>query len=186
MIKILIVDDDKGMVETCAKLFLRQGFSTVKAYSGEEAIEKIKIEQDVKIIITDIRMGQMNGFELLKKIKEHSPAIEVIMMTGYGTIQDAVTAIKMGASDYIIKPFTKDQIMICINRLFKIMKLETDVAHLQSQLNSKYSIENIIGESKLMKNVFDRIRASASVDCPVLILGETGVGKNLLQEQYII
>ena len=92
----------------------------------------------------------------------------------------------MGASDYIIKPFTKDQIMICINRLFKIMKLETDVAHLQSQLNSKYSIENIIGESKLMKNVFDRIRASASVDCPVLILGETGVGKNLLQEQYII
>jgi DNA-binding NtrC family response regulator len=178
--KILIVDDDAGMAETCAKLFRRQGLLPILAHSGQEALTRLEAEPGIEIVLTDLIMPDMSGVEVLQAIKQRDPAIEVVIMTGYGTIQNAVQAMKLGASDYITKPFDKVEILTIIEKFLTIKDLQEEVRSLRTQVREGYGIDALVGVSKAMQEVFQKIRAAAGVDSPVLIVGETGTGKELV------
>jgi DNA-binding NtrC family response regulator len=125
-------------------------------------------------------MPGLSGVELLQAAKRINPALEVIIMTGYGTIHNAVQAMKLGASDYITKPFDKEEILAAVEKILTIKDLQEEVRSLRTQLRDRYGIEQLIGQSKPMREVFERIRAVAGVESPVLIIGETGTGKELV------
>jgi DNA-binding NtrC family response regulator len=177
---ILIVDDDTGMAETCAKLFRRQGLIPLLARSGHEAMAQLEGEPQIDIVLTDLIMPDMSGVELLQAVKQRDPTIEVIIMTGYGTIPNAVQAMKLGASDYITKPFDKAEILAIVEKILTIKDLQEEVRTLRAQLHESYGIDDLLGRSRQMQEVFQRIRTAAGVDTPVLIVGETGTGKELV------
>jgi DNA-binding NtrC family response regulator len=178
--KILIVDDDPGMAETCAKLFRRQGLIPLLAKSGKDALAHLESDPSIEIVLTDLIMPDLSGVELLQVVKRHDPRVEVIIMTGYGTIANAVEAMKLGAADYITKPFDKTEILAVIEKILTIMDLREEVRTLRAQLKQRYGIEELVGQSKPMRAVFEKIGAAAAADCPVLIVGETGTGKELV------
>jgi len=179
--KILIVEDDRVMGETLAKLFGRAGYYATYVSSGKSALGLLEEEPNYAIVITDLVMPEIDGLELLRRIKEKHPGIEVIVMTGYGTIKTAVDAIKQGAFDYITKPFNKDEILEVVSKIFKMKELEQKVSKLEAELSSyrgkKYPI---VGRSKPLLSVLDKARAAAQTDVPVLITGESGTGKELV------
>lgn len=179
-IKILIVEDDKEMADSCRRLFKRSGIATAIAYSGLDAINMIGKDNGIDIVLADLRMPEMDGITLLKRIKKQDPSIEVIIMTGYGTISNAVQAIKLGASDYITKPFNKDELINAVNKIIEKRCLRKQVLSLRSELQQRYTFENIIGKSKGMINVYESIKAAAQNDSSVLIAGESGTGKELV------
>ncbi|MBI3327609.1 MAG: sigma-54-dependent Fis family transcriptional regulator [Nitrospinae bacterium] len=178
--KILIVDDDVGMAETCAKLFRRQGWVPLVAQSGQGALTQLEAEPEIELILTDLLMPDLSGVELLQAVKRRDPTLEVIIMTGYGTINNAVEAMKLGASDYITKPFDKEEILAAIEKILTIKDLQEEVRTLRAQLKDRYGIEHLVGQSKPMREAFEKIRAVAGVESPVLIVGETGTGKELV------
>ncbi|MGR3219331.1 MAG: sigma-54-dependent transcriptional regulator [Candidatus Anammoxibacter sp.] len=179
-IKILIVEDDKDMADSCKRLFKRSGIVTEVAYTGLEAVEVIKKKNEIDIVLTDLKMPEMDGIELLKRIKKLKPSIEVIVMTGYGTIHNAVNAIKLGASDYITKPFNKDELINAVNKIVEKNCLKNQVLSLRSELEQKYNFKNLIGKSKEMVKVYEMIKAASRNDSSILIIGESGTGKELV------
>jgi two-component system response regulator HydG len=178
--KIVIVDDDAGMVETCAKLFRRQGWHPVPARSAQEALACLEAHPEVAIVLADLIMPDLSGVELLQEVKRRHAGVDVIIMTGYGTIPNAVQAMKLGAADYLTKPFDKAEILAIVERLLTIRELRAEVQVLRAQLKARYGIEDLVGRSRPMQEVFQRLRAAAGVDAPVLIVGETGTGKELV------
>ncbi|MBI4640350.1 MAG: sigma-54-dependent Fis family transcriptional regulator, partial [Candidatus Tectomicrobia bacterium] len=178
--KILIVEDDPDMADSCQKLFRRAGFAAEVVSSGTEALRAVERDNSVRIILTDLRMPEMDGVELLQRAKKHDPSLDVLIMTGYGTIQSAVQAIKIGATDYITKPFDKDELLQAVKKIVKMQKLQQEVSRLRSELQTKYRFDNIIGQSQKMKEVFEKMAAAAENDFPVLITGESGTGKELV------
>ena len=178
--KILVVDDDVGMAETCAKLFRRQGWVPLVAHSGRDGLARLQGDPAVEIMLTDLVMPDLSGVELLQAAKQRDPSLQVIIMTGYGTIPNAVQAMKLGAAEYITKPFDKDEILAAIEKLLTIKDLQEEVRTLRAQLTDRYGIEQLVGQSKPMRGVFEKIRAVAAVDSPVLIVGDTGTGKELV------
>ncbi len=179
-IKILVVEDDPEMGDTCVKLFRHHGMTPVLVSSGRAALEAIQRDSSIRIVLTDLKMPEMDGVELLQKIKEFDAEIEVIIMTGYGTIQNAVQALKLGAADYITKPFDSVELLRSVEKIMNLLNLQREVSDLRRELASKYGYGNIIGQSKQMRQVFERARAAAQVDSPVLIYGESGTGKELV------
>ncbi|MFQ5603975.1 MAG: sigma-54-dependent transcriptional regulator [bacterium] len=178
--KILIVEDDRDMADNCFKLFKRNKFDALVAYSAQEALDILSRNGPVSIVLTDLKMPVMDGIELLKRIKQQSPETDVIVMTGYGTIQNAVQAIKIGASDYITKPFNKDELLHVIKKIIESRQLRGEVAQLRTQLKEKYGFDNIIGKSKQMLDIFTQGLHAARSDSSVLIIGESGTGKELI------
>ena len=177
--KILVVDDDSLMKEFLSETLSRSNFSVETASTGDEALKKIK-EKEYDVILSDIRMPQMSGLELLKATKEFSPAAKVMLMTAYGTIENAVEAMKLGAFDYITKPFSADDIEVKIMRALEYKRLEWENRLLRQEVARKYQFENIVGKSPQMKKVFDLVEAVADSRSSVLITGETGTGKELV------
>lgn len=177
---VLVVDDDQEFVSAVKELLLRNNYNVVTAYSGKEALEKAQEIPDIKIALLDLVMPLMDGFTLLDKLKELMPELKVIIVTGQGTVQVAVDAIKRGATDFITKPFDKDILLSKLDVVRKTQQLEHKVGTLKELLSDKYGFENIISSSKIMKTVFERASAAAHSNAPVFIVGETGTGKELL------
>lgn len=178
--KILIVEDDADMAETCRRLFRRAGLEAEAVYDGESAIERLRADTAFTIVLTDLRMPGMDGTEVLKKAKEIRPDIDVIMMTGYGTIQNAIQAMKIGASDYITKPFDREELLRAVRQILEQKRLRQEVAQLRSELRElkkSYGSYHLVGRGPAMQRVFELIRAASSHESPVLIVGETGTGK---------
>lgn len=178
--KVLVVDDDKEYVEAVKELLLRNGYDVVTAYSGKEALERASEDGRVGLVLLDLVMPLMDGFTLLEKLQEIIPETTIIMVTGQGTVQTAVEAIKRGAKDFITKPFDKDILLNKLDMVRKAEELEDKVSTLNVLLSEKYGFDNIISGSKLMKSVFERASAAAHSNAPVFIVGETGTGKELL------
>lgn len=178
--KILVVDDDPEFVEAVKELLERSGYGVITAYSGKEAIAKAGETQGVNLALLDLVMPMMDGFTLLEKLKEVSPELAVIIVTGQGTVQTAVEAIKRGASDFITKPFDKDILLKKLEVLRKKHELEGKVGELKQLISDKFGFDNIISSSKMMRSVFEKATAAARSNAPVFIVGPTGTGKELM------
>ncbi len=177
--KILVIDDEENIGRTIELIFAKENFDVTLAFNGETAISLLK-ENYFDVIISDIRLPDISGMEILKTSKNLYPEVPVIMITAYASTSVAVEAMKLGAEDYIIKPFDIDELRIIVKRAYEKRKLEIENKKLQRLIEEKYSFENIVGKSKIMKNIFLLIEKIAPIDTTVLITGESGTGKDLI------
>jgi DNA-binding NtrC family response regulator len=177
--KILIVDDEEIVLKSCRKILGSDKYDIFTALSGREAIDLLA-KEPIDVVITDIKMPGMDGMELLNRIKKDNPDILVIMITGYSTVQSAVQAMKLGAFDYIPKPFTPDEVQVVVEKALEKKSLVHENIYLRKELEAKYGFENIIGSSPKMQEVYRLIRKVAPTDSTVLIRGDSGTGKELV------
>lgn len=176
--KILVVDDEKSMREVLEIFLKGEGYDVVVADGGESAIESIR--KDIfDLVITDLKMPKVSGFDLLKVINDISPNTIVVIITAFGTAESAVEAMKLGAFDYIQKPFKMNDIRLIVKNALGKQRLQKDVLILKEQLKSP-SLENIIGKSPAMLELFSVISKFARSNANVLITGESGTGKELV------
>ena len=181
MKKILIVDDHKGTTEAVKKIVEENQHEPQVAFDSEQAFELYKTSP-IDLIITDIKLPGKSGLELLKQVHEIDPDVPVIVITAFGTIQNAVEAMKLGAFDYIAKPFTVEEIELKIKKAFRRSKSPAEVQTPESNqtAESQSPYPEIIGQSKKMQAVFEVIGKAAAANSPVLILGESGTGKEII------
>ena len=178
-ISIMIVDDEPIVRESFLHWFERLGYRVETAASGFEALEKLK-QFGFDVLFVDIKMPGMNGIELLGKVKEEYPDTIVIIITAYGSIDTAVEAMKEGAADYLLKPFKPEQLSLVMEKVFNQKKLITEYEYLKGRLDKISRFDNIIGQSSAMQKIFDLIQEVAQSDSSILIVGETGTGKELI------
>jgi two-component system NtrC family response regulator len=176
---VLIVDDEKNYPPIIAAILQDEGYETLTANSGPEALEILK-QSDVDLILTDYKMPGMNGIELLEWVKGEDPDLPVIMMTAHGTVEKAVEAMQKGAYSYILKPFDNDRLVLWVSKANSVYRVIKENRQLRTAVESQYRFGNIIGKSKSMEDVYDRIRKVAPTPATVLIQGESGTGKELV------
>jgi len=178
MEKILIIDDEKSIVDLLTVVFKKEGYSVKSSLSAPKAIELID-KEDFSLILSDIKLPQMSGMDILKYVKERKPEIPVIMITAFGTLKQAVEAFKMGAVDYVVKPFDMGELKLVVAQGLEKRKLQEENVLLKQELKDKYSFANMIGKSKKMTAIYDLIEKIADSDSTVLISGESGTGKEV-------
>jgi len=176
--KILIIDDEVSICNGCKMILSENGYDVDISLSGREGLEKI-INNSFDLVLLDIRLPDMNGIDILKKIKIKNKDTCVIIMTGYGTIVNAVDAMKNGAFDFITKPFNEKELSKSVLKALENKKLVQENIALKKQLYDKFSFDNIIGEDPLIVEVFNKIKRVAPLDSTVLLEGESGTGKEL-------
>ena len=177
--RLLIADDEKNIREGLAASLEMDGYEVVTASLGDEALKRFQ-KGDIDLIITDLRMPGLNGEELMKRIIQESPGFPVIMLTGHGTIDNAVTAMRNGAYDFLTKPVNLDKLSLLVKRALQNRELILKHRRMEEELEHKKQFETIIGTSAVMRRVFDTISRVASSKASVLITGESGVGKELV------
>jgi DNA-binding NtrC family response regulator len=177
--KIMIVDDEEIVRVSFLHWFKKLGHIVDTAASGFEALEKLE-DKPFEVMFVDIKMPGMDGIELLGKVKEEYPDVIVIIITAYGTIETAVTAMKMGATDYLLKPFKPEQLSLVMEKIIQQQKFISQYEYMKGRLEEITRFENIIGQSPAMQEVFSIIPEVAESDASILITGETGTGKELV------
>jgi len=176
--KLLIVDDDHIIRDSLSEFLSIEGYECGKADSFGNAIKELELGE-YHIVITDVNMPESNGFELLKLIRKRYPHIVTIIITGYGTIESAVEAIKMGAYDYLTKPIVDDEIRMVIARACEQQSLLEENRSLKKQLKQKQGIDNIVGQDPKMLRIYDLIESVSESKATVLITGKSGTGKSM-------
>lgn len=176
---IMIVDDEKIVRESLFHWFTKVGHTVEKASSGFEALEKLE-KNPFDLLFVDIRMPEMNGIELLEKVKAEYPETIVIIITAYASIETAVNAMKLGASDYLLKPFRPDYLSLVMEKVTQQLKLSSEYNYLKGRLEKMTRFDNIIGQGPGMEKIFDLIPEVARSDSSILLTGETGTGKELV------
>ena len=177
--RILIVDDEESQRRQLAGFLKKQGFSVTTAESGPEAISLCR-DKSFEIALIDLKMPGMDGIELLRKLKESSPEIQVIMMTAYGSVETAVEAMRLGAYHYVNKPVNLDELKLNISKALESHHLLMENRYLKEELEQRYRELQIIGESKGIKEVLSTVSRVAKTNSTVLIRGESGTGKELV------
>ena len=177
--KILLLDDSREILESLSEFLQGEGYEIDAAPNGIAGIALIE-KKFYDIVLTDMMMPGADGMEVLKYIKANSPDSLCIVLTGYGTIKNAVEAMKSGAFDYLAKPVKFDEIQIALQRAIEHRNLKRENTNLRNQLKRKYRFENIIGDSERVQKVFETIEKVADTDSTVLVLGESGTGKELI------
>jgi DNA-binding NtrC family response regulator len=175
---LLIIEDDKIMRITLTDFLRTKGHEVVACPLGADGIAGFK-KEGFSLVISDVMLPDMNGLNILKKIKEKDPNSIVIIITAYGTIKNAVEALKLGAFDYITKPFALEEFNLIINRALEVRELRDENIRLKKNLSECFSFPNIIGDSPEMNKVYELIGKVSKIDSTILILGESGTGKEL-------
>lgn len=176
--KLLFIDDDSVFCTLLVKYF--EGAYDVRGFNDPLDAAGYLRENDTDVIVTDLSMPGMDGLEILRTVKAWSPKTDVIIMTAYGRVDTAVEAMKKGAYDYIVKPFTTDELSLQLNNLFEKRRLSAENIHLRKLVGIAYMPENIIGKSREMGEVYRLIEQVSQTDLTVLITGESGAGKELV------
>jgi len=177
--RILIVDDEEIVIRSCLRILDGDEFQIESVRDGREALRKVE-ENAYDVIILDIMMPNIDGLEVLRRVKETHPDVDVIMITGLSQIDTAVQAMKLGAFDYLSKPFEPDELKLVVQRALERRRLLQENLELKSEVSSKYRFENIIGLSPQMQAVYRLIAQCAPTSSTVLITGESGTGKELI------
>jgi two-component system response regulator HydG len=179
MAKVLVVDDQRNMRSTLSLMLRDAGHEVVEAHDGDHACDLVGADS-FDLVLTDLKMGVTDGIQVLRHAKEGSPLTEVIVMTAYGTIESAVEAMRLGAHDYIQKPFTEQELLVKVQKALERRRLAGEVTLLAAEFRERYRFENIIGRSGAIREVLGRIVRIAPTDATVLITGESGTGKELV------
>lgn len=177
---ILVVDDDAALAATLKEFLAREGYCVETALSPSEALALQAANSRISLALVDLVMPLMDGLSLTGELRSRDPNIAVVIMTGYGTIETAIDAIKRGAEDYITKPFDYEAVRKKIARITEVIELRERVAQLESNLERHACFETIVSVSPAMERVLERARLAAATDASVLIVGETGTGKEML------
>jgi len=177
--RILVIDDELIVCESCQRILEEEGYEVETALSGEEAFKKMR-ENPFGIVITDLKMPGMDGMEVLKVFRREYPDTIIIMITGFSTVETAVEAMKLGAFDYIPKPFTPDEVSIVVKKAVEQKNLLLENIYLRQELQEKYGFHNIVGKSKKMQEIYRIIAKVAPTDSTVMINGQSGTGKELI------
>jgi len=177
--KILIAEDDDLNRSNLTELLNLEGYETKAVDNGRKAMNAF-VENKYDLVITDLKMPDGDGLELLKFIKDMNPDNIVIMMTGYGTVDSAVEAMKLGAFDYISKPMKDDLVKLTVSRALSYASLQEENVNLRDHLREKYDFGKMLGYSECMKTIFETIEKVAKSDSTVIIYGESGTGKELV------
>jgi len=177
--KILVVDDEAGMREFLQIMLEKMGFEVVASPSGEDAINRLE-NSHFDLIICDLKLPKIGGMEVLRKSKEINPEVPVIMITAFGSPESAVEAMKLGAYDYITKPFKLDEIQLVINKALEKARLLEENIQLRKELKTKYGFDQLVGLSEPMRRIYQLIRQIAPTNSNILISGESGTGKELV------
>src|SRR6185436_19815302 len=176
---ILIVEDDAAMRMMLREALEEDGYTVEAVGGGRAGIERVK-QGGVDLVISDVKMPDLDGLDMLREIKAVTPSPHVITITAFGSIDTAIRAVKLGAFDYITKPFEIDQLLLSVEKALSERALRSEVARLRDEVERSYSFDNIIGRSPLMQEIFGMIRRLAGSSASVLVTGDSGTGKELV------
>jgi two-component system, NtrC family, response regulator PilR len=179
--RVLVVDDEQSMRDLLAIMLRQTGYDVAVADGGESAIERLKAES-FDLIVTDLRMRKVDGLTFLKAAKEHSPRTVVLVVTAYASTETAVEAMKLGAYDYVTKPFKLDELKVTVANALERRRLQEENLALKRQLHRERGFENFVGRSPKILDVFETIRKTADSGSTVMITGESGTGKELVAQ----
>ena len=177
--RLLVVDDEEPQRVMLANILGRAGFQVVTAADGGEALARLK-DAPFDLMLTDQRMPSMDGLELLERVRRTRQELPIILMTAYGTVSTAVEAMKRGASDYLTKPFERDELLVVVEKAIRHRRLEDEVVSLRGALRERYRLHNLVGGAPSMQAVFALIERVSVTDVPVLITGGSGTGMELV------
>ncbi len=178
-VRILVVDDEEIVCRSCVNVLTSEGYRVDWTVRPREGLNLVA-QQPYDVILLDLRMPEIDGLELLRRVKEICPDCQVVMMTGYADVATAVEAMKLGAFDYVPKPITPDQLAVIVGRALETRDLVSENRYLRRELQAKYRFENIVGESPAMQAVYELVARVAPTQATVLIQGESGTGKELI------
>ncbi|HXV76820.1 MAG TPA: sigma-54 dependent transcriptional regulator [Candidatus Polarisedimenticolaceae bacterium] len=177
--RLLVVDDEEPQRLMLERILARAGYDVATAAHGKQALELLE-RQRFDALLTDQRMPEMDGLDLLRHVQRLDAGLPVVLMTAYGTVSNAVDAMKRGAADYLTKPFERDELLVVIDKVLRQRRLEDEVVTLRGALRARYRLDNLVGASAPMQEVFTLIERVSATDVPVLITGESGTGKELV------
>jgi len=178
MDNVIIIDDEKSLLDLLSVVFKKEGYGVKTALSAAKAFEIIDRE-DIDLVVTDIKMPEKDGMEVLRHVRETRPDVPVVMITAYGSINQAVETLKAGALDYVVKPFDVEELKIIVARGLAERRLKQENIRLKHDLKERYSFENMIGKSRAMQEIYTLIEKVAGTDSTVLVTGESGTGKEM-------
>jgi DNA-binding NtrC family response regulator len=178
--RVLVVEDHEGERRAIMQILRSEGFSVFGAEDADKAMGYI--DESIDVVLSDLQMGDVNGIDLLNLWKGRKPDVQFILLTGHSSINTAVEAIKAGAYHYLTKPINPDELILLIRRSVEAVSKDKEIDNLRRRLDQKFGLDQIVGQSKLMKDVFAKIQKAAPVDSTVLILGESGTGKELVAQ----
>ncbi len=176
--RILIVDDEKVICDACSMILVEQGYRVEVCGTGREGLD-IALEDDFDLLLLDMKLPDIDGIDILRAIRNERPHTYVIVMTGYSTVKNAVDAMKLGAFDYLAKPFEDDELILAVGKALEKKHLVDENVTLRKELYDRFSFNNIVGEDAKILRVFDQIEKVAPTDSTVLLYGESGTGKEL-------
>lgn len=178
---ILVIDDEQKLASLIARILELEGFQVFKAFTAKEGLKVLMLEE-IHVVISDVKLPDINGVELVKLIKEKKPFVEVISLTAYGTIADGIQAIKNGGFDYITKGDDNEKIIPLVYKAIEKAQLQLRLFNLEARITGKYSFDHILGHSKAIQEAINTAKKVAPTDTTVLLLGETGTGKEVFAE----
>jgi two-component system response regulator GlrR len=177
--RILIVEDDDIFLRPLQRSLEVAGYDVVVAPSGEDAIDLLKHE-DADVVLTDKRLPGMDGVEVVRRVKAEHPDLAIVVMTAYGTIESAVDSVRLGAADYLVKPFEVAELLIVVRNAIEVSELRAASRATLRKNQERFTLRNVLARSAAMHEVFELLRSVAELDTTILLFGETGVGKELL------